>query len=196
MKKFTSVFLILALLLCLPAAAGAEGNGYWNEEVQLGCTLGENWYFFTDEELAEQNGLTVEQMGEDYTKLVEESGSLMVMMAVDTQTGASVNLTLQPMSPVQSKLIGEAYYAKMSAPSLKEALLQMGFEDVEATVGELEFMGSTHPCIRIAAVIQEMDFFETLAIYKAGDTVCIVTAASYGEDTTQAALANFYGEKP
>ena len=189
MKKFTSVFLILALLLCLPAAAAAEGNGYWNEEVQLGCTLGENWYFFTDEELAEQ-------MGEDYTKLVEESGSLMVMMAVDTQTGASVNLTLQPLSALESKVVGEAYYAKMSAPSLKEALLQMGFEDVEATVGELEFMGSTHPCIRIAAVIQEMDFFETLAIYKVADTVCIVTAASYGEDTTQAALAYFYGEKP
>lgn len=196
MKKFTSVFLILALLLCLPAAAAAEGNDYWNEEVQLGCTLGDNWYFFTDEELAAQNGLTAEQMGEDYTKLVEESGSLMVMMAVDTQTGASVNLTLQPLSALESKVVGEAYYAKMSAPSLKEALLQMGFENVEATVGELEFMGSTHPCIRIAAVIQEMDFFETLAIYKAGDTVCIVTAASYGEDTTQAALANFYGEKP
>lgn len=196
MKKFTSVFLILALLLCLPVVAGAEGNSYWNEEVQLGCTLGENWYFFTDEELAAQNGLTAEQMGEGYSKLVEESGSLMVMMAVDTQTGASVNLTLQPLSALESKVIGEAYYAKMSAPSLKEALLQMGSEDVEATVGELEFMGSTHPCIRIAAAIRGMDFFETLAIYKAGDTVCIVTAASYGEDTTEAALANFYGEKP
>ena len=196
MKKFTSVFLILALLLCLPVAAAAEGNSYWNEEVQLGCTLGENWYFFTDEELAAQNGLTAEQMGEGYSKLVEESGSLMVMMAVDTQTGASVNLTLQPLSSLESKIIGEAYYAKMSAPSLKEALLQMGSEDVEATVGELEFMGSTHPCIRIAATIQGMDFFETLAIYKAGATVCIVTAASYGEDTTEAALANFYGEKP
>lgn len=196
MKKFTSVFLILALLLCLPVAAGAEGNSYWNEEVQLGCTLGENWYFFTDEELADQNGLTAEQMGENYSKLVEESGSLMVMMAVDTQTGASVNLTLQPLSALESKVIGEAYYAKMSAPSLKEALLQMGSEDVEATVGELEFMGGTHPCIRIAAAIQGMDFFETLAIYKAGNTVCIVTAASYGEDTTQATLANFYGEKP
>ena len=57
-------------------------------------------------------------------------------------------------------------------------------------------MGGTHPCIRIAAAIQGMDFFETLAIYKAGNTVCIVTAASYGEDTTQATLANFYGEKP
>lgn len=196
MKRVLSLLLVLTLATVLPLAAYAQSQSYWNEEVSLGCTLSDPWYFFTDEEIAAQNGLTAEQMGEDFTKLAEESGSIMVMMAVNPETGESVNLTLQPLSWLDSKRIGEEAYAKISAPSLKDALLQMGLENVEATVGELEFMGKPHPCIHITAAIQGTDFFETLAVYKVGDTVCIVTAASYVEDTTEAALANFYGEKP
>ena len=58
-----------------------EESSYWNDAMSIGCTFGSKWYFYTDEEIAEQNGLATGMLREDYAKLVEESGSMMDMLA-------------------------------------------------------------------------------------------------------------------
>ena len=106
MKRFAVLLLALAMALSLPLAAHCEGtaggtndtalttlsdgglsagvqteNSYWNDAMSIGCTFGSKWYFYTDEEIAEQNGLATGMLREDYAKLVEESGSMMDMLA-------------------------------------------------------------------------------------------------------------------
>ncbi len=221
MKKTISMLLALAMTLSFPLAAHCEGtkggsngvvlttlssdgfsagvqaeNSYWNEAVNIGCTLGSDWYFYTDEEIAEQNGLTTGMLREDYAKLLEESGSMMDMLAVNTETGENVNITLQRLSLADALVLDEQKYAEISAEPLVEALEQTGLEDVSTSVDEVDFLGEKHPCIRVKALMQNMDFFETLVIVKTGRTVCVVTVACFLEDTTEEVLANFYGEKP
>lgn len=221
MKKAISMLLALAMALSLPLAAHCEGtaggtndtalttlsdgglsagvqteNSYWNDAMSIGCTFGSNWYFYTDEEIAEQNGLATGMLREDYAKLVEESGSMMDMLAVNTETGENVNITLQRLSLTDALVLDEQKYAEISAEPLVEALEQTGLENVSTSVDEVEFLGEKHPCVRVKALIQDMDFFETLVIVKTGRTVCVVTVACFLEDTTKEVLANFYGEKP
>lgn len=221
MKKAISMLLALAMTLSFPLAAHCEGtkggsngvvlttlpsdefsagvqaeNSYWNEAVNIGCTLGSEWYFYTDEEIAEQNGLATGMLREDYAKLVEESGSMMDMLAVNTETGENVNITLQRLTLADALVLDEQKYAEISAEPLVEALEQTGLEDVSTSVDEVDFLGEKHPCIRVKALMQNMDFFETLVIVKTGRTVCVVTVACFLEDTTEEVLANFYGEKP
>ena len=99
MKKAISMLLALAMALSLPLAAHCEGtaggtndtalttlsdgglsagvqteNSYWNDAMSIGCTFGSKWYFYTDEEIAEQNGLATGMLREDYAKLVEAVG--------------------------------------------------------------------------------------------------------------------------
>lgn len=221
MKKAISMLLALAMTLSFPLAAHCEGtkgssngvvlttlssdgfsagvqaeNSYWNEAVNIGCTLGSDWYFYTDEEIAEQNGLVTGMLREDYAKLLEESGSMMDMLAVNTETGENVNITLQRLTLADALVLDEQKYAEISAEPLVEALEQTGLEDVSTSVDEVDFLGEKHPCIRVKALMQNMDFFETLVIVKTGRTVCVVTVACFLEDTTEEVLANFYGEKP
>lgn len=221
MKKAISMLLALAMTLSFPLAAHANGtaggsngvvlttlsdggfsagiqteNSYWNDTVSIGCTLGDEWYFYTDEEIAEQNGLVTGMLREDYAKLVEESGSMMDMLAVNLETGENVNITLQRLTLADALVLDEQKYAEISAEPLVEALEQTGLEDVSTSVDEVEFLGEKHPCVRVKALMQDMDFFETLVIVKTGRTVCVVTVACFLEDTTEEVLANFYGEKP
>ena len=221
MKKAISMLLALAMTLSFPLAAHCEGtkggsngvvlttlssdgfsagvqaeNSYWNEALNIGCTLGSDWYFYTDEEIAEQNGLVTGMLREDYAKLLEESGSMMDMLAVNTETGENVNITLQRLTLADALVLDEQKYAEISAEPLVEALEQTGLEDVSTSVDEVDFLGEKHPCIRVKALMQNMDFFETLVIVKTGRTVCVVTVACFLEDTTKEVLANFYGEKP
>lgn len=221
MKKAISMLLALAMTLSFPLAAHCEGtkggsngvvlttlssdgfsagvqaeNSYWNEALNIGCTLGSDWYFYTDEEIAEQNGLVTGMLREDYAKLLEESGSMMDMLAVNTETGENVNITLQRLTLADALVLDEQKYAEISAEPLVEALEQTGLEDVSTSVDEVDFLGEKHPCIRVKALMQNMDFFETLVIVKTGRTVCVVTVACFLEDTTEEVLANFYGEKP
>ena len=221
MKKAISMLLALAMTLSFPLAAHAEGtaggsngvvlttlssdgfsagiqtdNSYWNDTVSIGCTLSDEWYFYTDEEIAAQNGLVTGMLREDYAKLVEESGSMMDMLAVNTETGENVNITLQRLTLKDALVLDEQKYAEISAEPLVEALEQTGLENVSTSVDEVEFLGEKHPCVRVKALMQDMDFFETLVIVKTGRTVCVVTVACFLEDTTEEVLANFYGEKP
>ena len=100
------------------------------------------------------------------------------------------------MSLTDALVLDEQKYAEISAEPLVEALEQTGLENVSTSVDEVEFLGEKHPCVRVKALIQDMDFFETLVIVKTGRTVCVVTVACFLEDTTEEVLANFYGEKP
>lgn len=205
MKRLISLLLVLTVVLGLPLAACAaddfsvgvtEGQRYWNDTVGVGCTLGDEWYFYTEEEIAAQNGLAAGMLREDYAKMVAESGSMMDMLALNTETGTSVNVTLQRLSLTDALLINEQKYAEISTESLTEALEQIGLENVGTSVDKVEFLGEKHPCVRVTGVMQGVDFFETLAIFKTGRTVCIVTVGCFQEDTSAEVLACFYGEKP
>ena len=124
-------------------------NSYWNDAMSIGCTFGSKWYFYTDEEIAEQNGLATGMLREDYAKLVEESGSMMDMLAVNTETGENVNITLQRLSLTDALVLDEQKYAEISAEPLVEALEQTGLENVSTSVDEVEFLGEKHPCVRV-----------------------------------------------
>ena len=205
MKKTVCILLAMALLVCLPITAAAsdefgigvsQGNTYWNDAVKLGCTLDESWYFYTDEEILEQNAETAGKLKGDLAEAVKEAGSLMDMMALNTETGENVNVNLERLSIANSLLVDEDKYIEPSAASLGSALEQVGIEGLDLRTDKIAFLGEEHPCIRISGKIQDVPLYETLVVVKTGRTMIVVTACSYLEDTTEEILSCFYNEKP
>ena len=191
MKKAISLILTLALVLALPMAALAEedsfgagtsdGTTYWNETLSIGCSMDENWYFYSDEEIMENVQATAGQLKDDLAEAIKDAGSMMDMMAV---------------SVVNSLLMDEAKYVELSLAQLSDALEQMGITVSDIGQDEMEFAGSKHPCIRLTGTIEGFELFETLVVVKTGRTIIVVTACSYLEDTTDEILSHFYTEKP
>lgn len=205
MKKVVSLILVLAMVLVLPLAAWAEedsfgagsteDNAYWNEALKIGCAMADEWYFYTDEEILENNQALAGQLKDDLAETIREAGSMMDMMAVNTETGENVNVTLERMSIANSLLITEEKYVQLSQEQLGAALEQMGMENVTVQQDEIEFAGEKHPCLRVSGTMDDVELFETLVVVKTGRTMIVVTACSYFENTTDETLTYFYREK-
>lgn len=212
MKKTISLLLAFVLLLAMPMAAFAaddsfaagttDEHSYWNETLRLGCTLSDEWYFYSDEEILEANGAAADLLKDDLAEAVRESGQMMDMMALNLETGDNVNVNLERLNLTSSLMIDEKEYVEISMEQLPTAIEQMGMSDVTIEAGTMEFAGEEHACLRISGNLtidgleEPLPLYETLAVIKNGRTVIIVTACSYWEDTTEDILANFYRENP
>ena len=173
----------------------AENNTYWNETMSIGCTLDENWYFYTREEILELSGMTAEMLDDTLAEVVKDAGAMMDMYAMNQVTGASVNVNLERLSIANSLLISETSYINLSEEGLITALEQMGCENVQVESGTMEFLGKEHACARVSTVISGLQMYETIVVVKTGRTMIVVTSASYLEDTTEEVLSCFF-DKP
>lgn len=207
MKRTISVLLAMMLVLgCFCGVSFAEedsfgigdigNNTYWNEQLSIGCILDENWYFYSREEILQLNGMTADMLEGQLKQMMEDGGSMMDMYATHQVTGETVNVTLERLSVANALLISEKKYCEIGVEPLVQGLTQIGFADVEAEIGTMEFMGEEHACIRISAQIEGIPFYETMAVVKIGRTIALATAASAGEDNTENTLANFFSELP
>lgn len=202
-RAFTLILAALMVLGCFCGGAlaeeedsfglgDAENNTYWNETMSIGCTLDENWYFYTREEILELNGMTAEMLDDTLAEAMREAGAMMDMYAMNLVTGATVNVNLERLSLSNSLLISETSYIKLSEESLCTVLGQMGCENVQVETGTMEFLGKEHACARVSAEISGVQMYETIAVIKTGRTMIVVTSASFYEDITEEVLSCFF----
>lgn len=204
MKRVFTLFLALAMVLTLagisPAAraedefnfGSTQDNTYWNETLKIGCTLDENWYFFTKEEIAQVNNMTVEALEGNLAQMVKDGGSLMDMYAQNLETGATLNLMVERLSLVNSLAVTEKLYANASQETVKQTLEQMGIEEVEVTLNAMEFAGQEHQSVAITGTYSGVPVFETMVVVKSGRNMIVVTAFSLDEEEIQQTLACFF----
>lgn len=201
-RTFTLILAALMVLGCFCGGAfaeedsfglgDAENNTYWNETMSIGCTLDENWYFYTREEILELNGMTAEMLDDTLAEAMREAGAMMDMYAMNLVTGATVNVNLERLSLSNSLLISETGYIKLSEESLCTVLGQMGCEKVQVETGTMEFLGKEHACARVSAEITGVQMYETIVVIKTGRTMIVVTSASFYEDITEEVLSCFF----
>lgn len=202
MKRAFTLFLALAMVLTgfFPAAkaedefgmGSTQNNTYWNESLKIGCTLDENWYFFTKEEIAQVNNMTVEALEGNLAQMVKDGGSLMDMYAQNLETGATLNLMVERLSLVNSLAVTEKLYANASQETVKQTLEQMGIEEVEVTLNAMEFAGQEHQSVSITGTYSGVPVFETMVVVKSGRNMIVVTAFSLDEEEIQQTLACFF----
>ena len=202
-RAFTLILATLMVLGCFCGGAfaeeedsfglgDAENNTYWNETMSIGCTLDENWYFYTREEILELNGMTAEMLDDTLAEAMREAGAMMDMYAMNLVTGATVNVNLERLSLSNSLLVSETSYIKLSEESLCTVLGQMGCENVQVETGTMEFLGKEHACARVSAEISGVQMYETIVVIKTGRTMIVVTSASFYEDITEEVLSCFF----
>ena len=158
MKRATTLLLALVMVFTLAAISPAamaednfgtgtiEDNVYWNETMKIGCALDETWYFYSEEEIMETNGLTADMLEGKIAEMIENGGAITDMFAQNMETGATLNVVFERVSLANSLLYNEKNYIEASTATVEEALTQMGIEDVAFTVQEAEFLGGNPLC--------------------------------------------------
>ena len=190
MKRATTLLLALVMVFTLAAispAARAEDNFgtgtiqdnvYWNETMKIGCALDETWYFYSEEEIMEANGLTADMLEGKISEMIENGGAITDMFAQNLETGATLNVVFERVSLPDSLLYNEKNYIEASIPTVEEALTQMGIEDVAFTVQEAEFLGETHTILQITGLYSGVPIYEQVAVVKDGRNFIVVTIFS------------------
>lgn len=204
MKRATTLLLALVMVFTLAAispAARAEDNFgtgtiqdnvYWNETMKIGCALDETWYFYSEEEIMETNGLTADMLEGKIAEMIENGGAITDMFARNLKTGATVNVVFERVSLANSLLYNEKNYIEASTATVEEALTQMGIEDVAFTVQEAEFMGQTHMILQITGLYSDVPVYEQVAVVKDGRIFIVVTIFSVLEGEAEEVLSCFF----
>lgn len=204
MKRATTLLLALVMVFTLAAispAARAEDNFgtgtiqdnvYWNETMKIGCALDETWYFYSEEEIMETNGLTADMLEGKIAEMIENGGAITDMFARNLKTGATLNVVFERVSLANSLLYNEKNYIEASTATLEEALTQMGIEDVAFTVQEAEFLGETHTILQITGQYSGVPIYEQIAVVKDGRNFIVVTIFSVMEGEAEEVLSCFF----
>lgn len=204
MKRATTLLLALVMVFTLAAispAARAEDNFgtgtiqdnvYWNETMKIGCALNENWYFYSEEEIMETNGLTADMLEGKIAEMIENGGAITDMFAQNLETGATLNVVFERVSLANSLLYNEKNYIEASIPTVEEVFAQMGIEDVAFTVQEAEFLGETHTILQITGLYSGVPICEQVAVVKDGRNFIVVTIFSVLEGEAEEVLSSFF----
>ena len=204
MKRATTLLLALVMVFTLAAISPAaraednfgtgtiEDNVYWNETMKIGCALDETWYFYSEEEIMETNGLTADMLEGKIAEMIENGGAITDMFARNLKTGATVNVVFERVSLANSLLYNEKNYIEASTATVEEALTQMGIEDVAFTVQEAEFLGETHTILQITGLYSGVPIYEQVAVVKDGRNFIVVTIFSVLEGEAEEVLSCFF----
>lgn len=204
MKRATTLLLALVMVFTLAAISPAaraednfgtgtiEDNVYWNETMKIGCALDETWYFYSEEEILEANGMTADMLEGKIAEMIENGGAITDMFAQNLETGATLNVVFERVSLANSLLYNEKNYIEASIPTVEEAFAQMGIEDVAFTVQEAEFMGETHMILQITGLYSGVPVYEQVAVVKDGRNFIVVTVFSVLEGEAEEVLSCFF----
>ena len=163
------------------------GNKYQNSTIGLGFTAPSGWVFYTKEQIAEINQITVEALGSKVNEILTSSNVFYDMMASDA-AGNSVNVVFERLNVSLSV----DQYITLSTPSLKQALLDAGFKSVETQVSTKKIAGKTEKCIDVVAIVEGVTVYETAFFKKVDGHMVCITSASSSLDGLNNVLSNFF----
>lgn len=199
MKRMIALLLVLTIVFSFagcdkenekPYIAGiTEGNVYTQDYFGIKCTLPDEWYFYTDEQIAQVKGYTQDLLSEDYAKILEKSGSVMEMYASDEDTGVyTLNVNVEKLS---SAKFTEKQCIDKSIEQIKGALESSGFNLDTCESVKLNFAGKECSGVNIKGDFQGMAMYQKIAVIKDGRYLICIGACSFVEDRNDEILGFF-----
>ncbi len=194
MKQALSLLLALCLTLALAACGSSDGQNasvltkgsvdgfrYENESLRLGCELDEDWYIYSDEELAALIGESLEAYKdpEKYKQLVERADLIQDFNAVYLN-GASINILFEKLNAIGNVLYDEEEYRNTAVDELKKSYLQIsGVSDATVTANDFSLAGSSHPGTFSAVTTGNGTLYSQQTYIKVGKSMAVITMSSY-----------------
>lgn len=171
---------------------------YESNSMGLGWTLPKEWVFFTEEERQQMNEATWDTLEETTDIQINEGEVLCDMMAMSPDGSASMNIQIEKLSALSlglGALSENAYikaYIENSIEPLKEALIQMGYTNVDITESTVMIAGKECLGLDMTLEYSGSTLYQRQALIKKGNYLYIITAAGIDKTVLENLFANFY----
>lgn len=170
-----------------------DGYRYENSSLGISCDLDENWYIFSEAELAALVGLTADAINDEaISNLLENSGAAYLFYAqqLDPSSTKSINIVLENTG-LMGMLLTEDSYIDLSMTNLKAALEASGITELVIEKAKVQFAGEEHSSISITGKIGDQAIYEQVIPLVFKDRVACITIATFGTDARADVIATF-----
>lgn len=173
-----------------------NGGVYKNEFVGITCTMGDEWTYYSEDEILQLNGLVADSTDdEELAEQLRDSDSFYDMMAENQETAENVNVVLENLGLLYGHTMDASSYIDVALENLEASMKSMGMNVSSCEKVKFDFCGKETDGIYITSTMtvegMEIEVFQRMACVKAGTYMCDITACSYFEDTTMDVLNLF-----
>ncbi len=155
-----------------------SGKTYRNDCAGFYITLDDEWEYFDEERIAEISGVTLEELGDEWKKAVEENGTLYAMFAQNPLNADSVNVTVEK-NDASFSLKERIDIQVQQLPSVYE---EMGATDIEINSTEDEIDGKLFTTCNTKCNIYGIDMYQKCIIFESDEYVFTMTITSLEKD--------------
>lgn len=184
----------------VPSLGTIDGNTYTSTYLELGCTLGEGWVFYSADQLQElPEGIQSQPDSAASWEKLKDDTQIFDMKAESAEDMASVNILLMKAS-VQERVA----YALLSEQEVLDAVLEQkddmisSYTEAGFTVDSMEavtvtFLGQERVALRTVASLEGVPYYVLQVFdYSLGQMSMILTASCFMEDNTESLIETFY----
>lgn len=194
MKKILALLLAAAMLLCFggcseeeptyeeisevtPARGTVDENGFYkNEAFGVSFAAEKDWYFLSDEEIAQSMGLAAEKIYSG--EIPEGADNIYDVYCVDMETNTTVSVNYEDLGTI-GQFTEPNEYLEMVVTQLLSAGEDSGIAESELSVTEID--GEKVPCLNITMEFSGMEIYQRVIVKKIGTWVGTVTLATLDE---------------
>lgn len=198
MKKIVSFVLVFAMLFCLcacsekneevkeeefvPQRGSVEGNLYKNEAFGVSFSSPEGWYYYTDEEIAQTVGVTMDEMfTEDFAQAVENTEIIYDMYCTNPETGDTVSVNIENLGVMYGLAFDEDAYLASAAVQFESQMEAAGVNLTKNEAGTVIIDGKVVPCLYVTMEVYGVSIYEVIPVKKVGNWMVTVTFGSLSE---------------
>lgn len=202
MKRFLIIILSAIMLVSLPACTPApepeftlgtvNGSVYENTFIGIGCDLGSEWTYYSDEQIREQNNAAADLAGEDYKQMMLNSTIVYDMFAVHSNQVNTIVVNLEKVSSVQLATLNYKSYFEEAVPGLKQSLGNMGFVNITHSIGSVKIGSTDFTCLDVVSELGSFKMYQTLIAIKCNGYIACLTFSGDSAESVASAIACFY----
>ncbi len=169
-----------------------NGNTYKNDFIGIGCTLGDGWVFYNQEQIAQLNGIAHSYFDEDYLEQVKNSTIFYDMYALNESTSAKINLCLEKCTDLTVLLTDMDEVFTDIVGEMESLFVNSGGTNFKYELRDVKIGGETFRGMDIYVEINDVPTYETMFCIKSNEYLAYACVFSYIENTTDDILGEFF----
>lgn len=169
----------------------SNANTYKNEFFGIGCTLGSEWTFKTDDEIKEINNFAADMVGDEYKDALKNAVAVTDMYATHSNQTDTINVTFEKLSGA-NLLLEAKDYIESQKDGLISAFESMGMENMTVNITEGDFVGNACTYTNIEGEFQGVKFYECLVTIKCNNYFANITVCTWQTNGCEEILSKFY----
>ncbi|MBQ6808077.1 MAG: hypothetical protein IJP07_02780 [Firmicutes bacterium] len=213
MKKFISCLLAFVLLLCFAACTNegqsakeqtipreerefslgrVDGNIYESEFIGIGCTLDQEWSFYSEEQIKTLNNVAEDMLPEDFLEAVKDVMVIYDMYALGENQLDTISVNLEKVDKTALAALDLSENYEKAIPILMQSFENMGYTDVSYEISSLRVEDQDFPSLRTCVKANGVTVYQEAFSIKCNGYIANVTLTAYNEDNIDALVENFY----